>query len=94
MLDLTKNQRAEVMKVLAKENVTMSMVVNDGSTFDEGLAIGRIQVLMELLQGRPAKAGVAVKEEAKPVEAKVSEPAGEIKNRGVVLHPIRTQENK
>jgi hypothetical protein len=51
MLNLTKNQRADTMKAIARENTNLNKVAatGDGCSFEEGFAAGRIAVMMDML---------------------------------------------
>jgi hypothetical protein len=51
VLQLTKNQRADVMKLIAGEQARLSKVAGEGTTFEEGFAAGRVSLLMDLLVG-------------------------------------------
>jgi len=50
---LTKNQRADALKMLSEEQRNLSLTLTDGTSFEEGVVVGRIQVLMELISNKP-----------------------------------------
>jgi hypothetical protein len=76
VLQLTKNQRADVMKLIAGEQARLSKVAGEGTTFEEGFAAGRVSLLMDLLVG--TKSSTA--EEAAPSPSEQPQQTGRRRN--------------